>query len=73
MSDDKLFRMTLKAAKPVAWSLPVVLSAVIYRVIATKILEADQSTVLFVGVSCIFLIPVFFRFGAYSPPFQRRP
>lgn len=72
MSDDKLFRLTLKAAKPVAWFLPIVLTAVIYRIVATKIPEADQSTVLFVGVSCVFLIPVLFRFGAYSPPFAPR-
>ena len=72
MSDDKLFHLTLKASKPVAWLLPIVLAAVIYRLVATRIPEADQGTVMFVGLSCLILIPAFFRFGAYSPPFRNK-
>ena len=68
MSRDEWFAKVLKAAKPVAWCLVVVLLAVIWRVCATHIPDEDRGTIAFVGLSCFFLIPVFFKFGAYNPP-----
>jgi len=44
------------------------LLAVIWRVCATHIPDEDRGTIAFVGLSCFFLIPVFFKFGAYNPP-----
>jgi len=65
MTREQLFRLTLTASKPVAWLLFLVLAAVIYRILGTKMTEQEASSVLFVGLSCLFLIPVFWRFGAY--------
>ncbi len=65
MTPEKLFRLILTASKPVAWSLFVVLAAVIYRIFATGVPRQDVNDVLFVGVSCLILIPVFWHFGAY--------
>ena len=66
MTREKIFDLILAASKPVAWSLFAVLAAVIYRVLRTPLTEKDAADLLFVGLSCLGLIPVFYRFGAYG-------
>lgn len=66
MTREKIFDLILTASKPVAWLLFVVLAAVIYRVLGTPLTEKDAADLLFVGLSCVVLIPVFYHFGAYG-------